>query len=264
MSTCAGMGVPMLVFLSAVLLPCVSAGGVYCAKTARARAAALGLYYPGVHAAPHLYEPAQHGIHPSRRLLRPQPYQSNHPAARGTRPRATSSTTRQPDQRSLREQTHSRTWRGPSSPAQRDSAAGRVLPRGRLAIHRKPYFEEVTRVAPPTLAEAPGQPDLVARNPQGRGEPLSFVGDESVPNGGDVSVRRVPLPRRWGHGAYPSSIPGYGLVRAAPVLRSSGSASTATSAVDPGPPNRRLNVKQRFSRAVSLRSECYQSAICWF
>lgn len=39
----------VLLNLSAAWLCCASAGGAYCAKTARARAAALGLHLPGVH-----------------------------------------------------------------------------------------------------------------------------------------------------------------------------------------------------------------------
>ncbi|XP_055020024.1 uncharacterized protein LOC129411863 [Boleophthalmus pectinirostris] len=53
-----------LIILSAAWVHFVSAGGAYCAKTARARAAALGLGYPGVHGAPDLSGPppffAQH------------------------------------------------------------------------------------------------------------------------------------------------------------------------------------------------------------
>ncbi|XP_013874034.1 uncharacterized protein LOC106524679 [Austrofundulus limnaeus] len=50
-------------FLSITVFHSVSAGGAYCAKTARARAAALGLEYPGVHGAPDLSAPVHH--HPT-------------------------------------------------------------------------------------------------------------------------------------------------------------------------------------------------------
>ncbi|KAI9999982.1 hypothetical protein NQD34_011825 [Periophthalmus magnuspinnatus] len=55
------------IILSAAWVHFVSAGGAYCAKTARARAAALGLDYPGVHGAPD--------------LSGPPPYSAQHPSA---------------------------------------------------------------------------------------------------------------------------------------------------------------------------------------
>lgn len=230
-----------------------------------ARAAALGLHYPGV------YAPAPPGTRPSRRLLGPQPYQDGRPLWKETGPDAASHANRQPDVRSPdgrpREPTHPWSWRGASRPAQRDHAAGRALPRGRSVIYRQPYSEEVKRVVPPTAAGAPGRPDLVDWRPQGRSRPPSPVYDgrdhavdESVPNGRDVSVRGLPLPRSGGRGAYPSSIPGRGLARDAPVLRSSGSAARAPSGPDPGPAGiglsgslarplrRRLHVEQPFAR----------------
>ncbi|KAK0131482.1 Granulocyte colony-stimulating factor receptor [Merluccius polli] len=46
-----------------VTLDPAAAGGIYCAKTARARAAALGLDYPGIHGAPGLDDTGQYGVH---------------------------------------------------------------------------------------------------------------------------------------------------------------------------------------------------------
>ncbi|CAL8288465.1 unnamed protein product [Merluccius merluccius] len=45
------------------MLKPAAAGGIYCAKTARARAAALGLDYPGIHGAPGLDDTGQYGVH---------------------------------------------------------------------------------------------------------------------------------------------------------------------------------------------------------
>ncbi|XP_068592166.1 uncharacterized protein [Cebidichthys violaceus] len=232
------MSVPLVFFLSAVVLHSVSAGGVYCAKTARARAAALGLDYPGVHGAPYLSGPARRGMHPSMMPFRPQPYKK----LDETEPNMASHKRSQQDVRSLddriHKQTHSRTRHGTRSPVQSEYASERVLslPRGRSVFNRKSNFEEVKHVAPPTLAEAPGQPDLVNWDPRGRNKPLSFVHnehdsvvDEFVPNRRDMSLSGLPLPQSRGHGAYPSVLTGYGRVRQVPVLRSSGFTNGATS-----------------------------------
>ncbi|CAL8249081.1 unnamed protein product [Lota lota] len=56
------MYVALAVCLSAVLLEPAAAGGVYCARTARARAAALGLDFPGVHEVPGLDYTSQYGV----------------------------------------------------------------------------------------------------------------------------------------------------------------------------------------------------------
>ncbi|KAM7421259.1 hypothetical protein PAMA_015421 [Pampus argenteus] len=82
----AGMVVLLLVFLSAVVLHSVAAGGVYCAKTARARAAAMGLDYPGVHGAPDLLGQAHVGMQPRTMPFRPHPYDSNPPNMARYRP----------------------------------------------------------------------------------------------------------------------------------------------------------------------------------
>ncbi|KAM8736112.1 uncharacterized protein AB9X84_024304 [Acanthopagrus schlegelii] len=220
------MCVPLVVFLSFIVLRSVSAGGVYCAKTARARAAALGLDYPGVHGAPDLYGPARHGAHTS--TLR------THPGLAEAEAYVASSGRNQPGVRSLDVQPRSSATTFPLShnnPVHREYTADQVLrsPRGQSVINRESDFEEVNRVAPPTLAEAPGQPDLVKWDPQGRTEPLSFVYnhrdlvvDESIPNRRGVSLRGLPLPRSRGHGAYQRGLAGYRPGREVPVLGSSG------------------------------------------
>ncbi|XP_031708302.1 uncharacterized protein LOC116386338 [Anarrhichthys ocellatus] len=236
----AGMCVPLVFFLSAVVLHSVSAGGVYCAKTARARAAALGLDYPGVHGAPYLSGPARRGMQPSMMPFRPQPYKK----LDETEPNMASHKQSQQHMRSLddriHKQTHSRTWHGTRSPVQSEYATARVLslPRGRSVFNRKSNFEEVKHVARPTLAESPGRPNLVNWDPRGRNKPLSFVHnehgsvvDESVPNRHDMSLSGLPQSR--GHGAYPSALTGYGRVRAVPVLRSSGFTNRAMSSRNP-------------------------------
>lgn len=94
---------------------------------------------------------------------------------------------------------------------------GLRLPRGHAVINRKPTFEEVKHVAPPTLAEAPSRSNLVSRASQGRNEPLSFVYnerdlvvDEPVPNRRGVSLNGLPPPWRRGHGAFLRALTGYG------------------------------------------------------
>ncbi|CAL1610288.1 unnamed protein product [Knipowitschia caucasica] len=66
----------MVLSLSSALIHTVSAGGAYCAKAARAQAAALGLNYPGLHGAPDLSGPPPYSAqHPS--VLQHQPSQPN-------------------------------------------------------------------------------------------------------------------------------------------------------------------------------------------
>ncbi|XP_073342045.1 uncharacterized protein [Pagrus major] len=220
------MCIPLVVFLSSVVLRSVSAGGVYCAKTARARAAALGLDYPGVHGAPDLYEPAHNGMYTSPL--------GTHPELAETEPYMASYGQNQPEVRSLdvRPRSSESTFLlSHNNPVQSEYTTDQVprSPRGQSVINRKSDFEEVNHVAPPTLAEARGQPDLVKWDPQGRTKPLSFVYnhhdlvvDESVPNRRGVSLRGLPLPQSRGHGAYQRGLAGYRLGRQVPVLGSSG------------------------------------------
>lgn len=91
------------------------------------------------------------------------------------------------------------------------------LPGGHSVINRKPTFEEVKHVAPPTLAEALSRSNLASRASQGRNEPLSFVYnerdlvvDEPVPNRCGVALNGLPLPWSRGHGAFLRGLIGYG------------------------------------------------------
>ncbi|CAJ1062716.1 uncharacterized protein LOC117822969 [Xyrichtys novacula] len=218
------MRTPLLVFLSAVVLQCASAGGVYCAKTARARAAALGLDYPGTHGAPDLYGPPHIGMHPR---TMPESYPNND----GELSESSMASYRQnrPGFRPQDETIHIK-----SHPMRSESAflpnydpeynpnQGLSFPRGRPVINHRSDFEQVKHVAP----GAPGQPDLVHLNPQSHNKPPSFVRDrhdlvvdESVPNRHGVSLSGPPLPQSRGHATYQR---GYGPVRGAPVLGSAG------------------------------------------
>ncbi|KAM7383148.1 hypothetical protein PAMP_002830 [Pampus punctatissimus] len=228
------MFVPLVVFLSAVVLHSVEAGGVYCAKTARARAAAMGLDYPGVHGAPDLLGPAHVGMQPRTMLLRPHPYDSNAPNMAHYRPNqaAVSSlydrTHKQADPRSSTSTTFL-PRHGTYIPFHTEYTSDQLLsfPRGQLVSNRKSNFEEVKHVGPPTRAEASGLSDPVNRDPQGHNKPLSFVYnehdlavDESVPNRRGMSLSGLPQPQSRGHAAYQRGpdLTGYGLGREAPVL----------------------------------------------
>lgn len=179
--------------------------------------------YPGVHGAPDLYRPAHDGVHTS--TLR------SHPGLAEAEAYVASNRRNRPGVRSLDVGPRSSASTLPlshNSPVQREYTADHVLrsPRGESVINRESDFEEVNHVAPPTLAEAPGQPDLVKWDPQGRTKPLSFVYnhhdlvvDGSVPNRRGVSLRGLPLPRSLG---YHRGLAGYRLSREVPVLGSSG------------------------------------------
>ncbi len=205
--------------------------------SAVARAASLGLDYPGVHGAPDIYGPAHHGMHPDTTPFRPQPY-NNDPELAETEPNVASYRQNQPGVKSLddriRNQAHQRSSESTFllshdtyNPVQKEYTTDQALsfPRGRSVINRKSNFEEVKHVAPPTLSEAPGQPDLVNWDPQGRNKPLSFVYnehdlavDESVPNRRGMSLSGLPLPQSRSHGTFRRGLSGYGLGREVPVL----------------------------------------------
>ncbi|XP_018555394.1 uncharacterized protein LOC108899440 [Lates calcarifer] len=226
------MCVPLVVFLSALVLHSVSAGGAYCAKTARARAAALGLDYPGVHGAPDFYE-----MQPGTMLLRPQPYENNDPESDKTEPNMASYRQTQPEVRLLAVSAHKQAYPrrsesalGTHNPVRREYTTNQVLsfPRGQSVSNRKSNFEEVKHVAPQTRVKAPGLSDLVYWDPQGRSKPFSFVYnkhdlvvDESVPNRRGMSLSGLPLPQSQGHGTYQRGLTGFGLGGEVPVLASS-------------------------------------------
>ncbi|XP_045899815.1 uncharacterized protein LOC123967684 [Micropterus dolomieu] len=235
------MFVASVVFLSVIVLQSVSAGGVYCAKTARARAAALGLDFPGVHGAPDLYGrqtvygPAHHGMYPSTVPFRPQLYYNSDRVKTelNTAPyRQSLLGVRSLDGR-IHKQLHPRSSEssfrlshGTYNPVQSEYTTDQALsfPRGQSVINHQSNFE-VKHVAPPTLSEAPGQPDSMNWYPQGRNKLHSFayndhdlVVDESVPNGRGMSLSRFYLPQSQVHSTYQRGLAGYGLGRAVPVL----------------------------------------------
>lgn len=209
--------------------------------SAVARAAALGLDYPGVHGAPALSGPAHDGMHTGAMPFWPQPHNSNNRELAETEPNMASYIQNQPGVRSfdrIQKQAHPRSSestflpsRGTYSQVQSEYIADQVLrpPRGQPVISHKSNFEEVKHVAPLTVAVAPGRSDLVNWDPQGRNKPLSFVHnehdlavDESVPNKRGVPLSGLPLPQSRGHGTYRRGLTGYGLGRQAPVHGSSG------------------------------------------
>ncbi|KAM6909964.1 uncharacterized protein FYW49_011964 [Xenentodon cancila] len=205
------MCVVLVVFLSTAVLHSVSAGGAYCAKTAQARAAALGLPYPGLHGAPDLSGLAPYVMHPRTysydELSASDPnvavYQQNLPGGSpfdGT-------VYKQANPRSADRFQLSRGIHTPVYDYTGDQMLG--FPRGRSASNPESSFKEVKRVALPTLEEAPSQSDLVNPDPRGRKQPLSFVDkkhdlavDESAPNRRGMSLSGLTLPRSGGHAAY--------------------------------------------------------------
>ncbi|CAB1429052.1 unnamed protein product [Pleuronectes platessa] len=228
------MCVPLVVLLSVVLLHSVSAGGSYCAKTARARAAALGLDYPGVHGAPEFSGPAHHEVHPDTMPLRPRPYEGSdryldegepHVASHGPAQHQVGSFDEGAHQQAHPKSSESLMSHGAYNPVQSEYTS---FPRGQAESNHNSNFEEVKHVAPPTLFRASGQSDLANWDPQGRGGLLSFVDnkhnlvfDESAPNRRGMSLSGLPLPRSRGHGTYHRGLTGFGPSREVPVLASS-------------------------------------------
>ncbi|XP_019948365.2 uncharacterized protein [Paralichthys olivaceus] len=230
----AGMCVPLVALLSVVMLPSVSAGGFYCAKTARARAAALGLDYPGVHGAPEFSGPAHHEVHPDMMPLTPQPHEVDDPDEGESNVASDRHNQRQVGSfdDGARKQAQPRSSkstfllsRGAYKPVQSEHTS---FPRGQMDSNHRFNFEEVKHVAPPTLFQASGWSDLANWDPQGRGESLSFVYnkhnlvfDESAPNRRGMSLSGLPLPRSRGRGIYHGGLTGFGPSRGVPVLTSS-------------------------------------------
>ncbi|CAI5663542.1 unnamed protein product [Oreochromis niloticus] len=206
------MSVLLVGFLSTVVLHSVSAGGAYCAKTARARAAALGLDYPGVHGAPDLSGPAHHGIPPhpyNHEWFETVPNmatpQQNRPTFNNVRHR----------QANLGTSDGFLMTHGTYRPVQSEYATKPVhgFPREQSVSNRGSSFKGVKRVALPTLADAPGQFDLVNRDPQGHSVVYSehdLVVDESVPNRRGIFRHALSLPQSWGHGAYQRALTVHG------------------------------------------------------
>ncbi|XP_054903299.1 uncharacterized protein LOC129370995 [Poeciliopsis prolifica] len=197
--------------LSTAVLHAVSAGGAYCAKTARARAAALGLAYPGVRGAPDLFSPAVALLHPSTFSFDDLPptesYEDAHKRAPSANPWYIG--------------THARdSGRFPFShdrfpQASRGQMADQILvvPRGLLDRKPESSLEEVNHVAPPTLAKAPSRPDPMNLHPQGHRKPFLFSHSENNPAGDEFAPNRRGMPLTghaplltWGHAAYQSGI----------------------------------------------------------
>lgn len=209
----------------------------FCA--AIARAAALGLEYPGVYSAAH-YGPRT-GKMPSR----PQPYDRNDHGWAAFKPMMASYRQIHPGLRSVDDTIHNQAQprgsestlslsRGASNPVQSEYTAdpGPKLPRGRSVINRKSNFEGVKHAAPPVLPVAPGQASTVSWDPQGQTKPGPFVyhehdlvGDESAPNRHGVFQSRFSLPRSQSQGPYHRGLASYGPGRGDAAPGSAGSAS---------------------------------------
>ncbi|XP_072317038.1 uncharacterized protein [Eucyclogobius newberryi] len=189
----------LLISFSAAWVHYVSAGGAYCAKSARARAAALGLDYPGVRGAPNLSGPppysAQnpHAPHHRRSQNNPQPPAMNY------------NTFYQPP----KEFPHFHPA-GYGSHTRVQSNLLSSLSRGEPLNSRWSNFEQVKRVGPLTEKQPPGQDDLVQRASESHKIPFPFVynrpsvsGDAPVPNRHGVrGASRLPVPNIPGFGVY--------------------------------------------------------------
>ncbi|XP_028281996.1 uncharacterized protein LOC114448939 [Parambassis ranga] len=193
--------VPLMVFLSFIVLHSVSAGGAYCAKTARARAAALGLAYPGVNGAPDLFGPAG-----DLERAEPERYMASYRQPGGSPFDYTVHKQAQPRRSDRLPLSHATYKPGHSRLFTSDQMLS--FPRGYSVNNRKSSFEEVKHIALPTPVEAFGQSDLVSRYPEGHTKPLSFVYnehnlvvDESAPNRRGMSLTGLPQPQSKGHGA---------------------------------------------------------------
>ncbi|KAK7893467.1 hypothetical protein WMY93_022619 [Mugilogobius chulae] len=173
----------VLLSLSAVWVHCVSAGGAYCAKTARARAAALGLEYPGVHGAPNLSGPPSHSVH------HPQPFQSNPQP-----PAVNYNTFYNP----FLEFPHFQPV-GSGSHSLLHSNLLSSISRGEPLNKHQSNFEQVKRVGPLTERQPPSWDGLEQRASESHKTLLPFVygwpgaaGDASVPNGHGMSGMTAP------------------------------------------------------------------------
>ncbi|XP_041844354.1 uncharacterized protein LOC121641987 [Melanotaenia boesemani] len=197
------MSLPLVVFVSAALLHSVSAGGSYCAKTAKARAAALGLKYPGDHGAPDLSGPAPNVLHPKMLhysdLAASEPnmasYQHNQPEALFDDSVYEQVHPRSSDRVPLSHETYTPEY---------TTNQMLIFPRGRSVSNPESSSKVVKQIALSTLAEAPGQSDLVNVNPRGH-KPLSYIYDEhdlafdeSAPNRPGMTPSEFLIPRSGG------------------------------------------------------------------
>ncbi|XP_017271008.1 uncharacterized protein LOC108235487 [Kryptolebias marmoratus] len=185
-------------FLSIAVLHSVSAGGAYCAKTARARAAALGLEYPGVHGAPDLSAPAHHVMHP-RTYSSGTFAEPNRDSHRYNQPRGSPYDDMMYEQVQPRSSDGFLLSRGTSVPHGHNS-----FPRGLSVRTPESNFEEVKYAAPSQLGP-------MTLNPRSHTNLLPFVYskhdlgvDESAPNGRYAPLSEFPVPQSWGHSTYNS------------------------------------------------------------
>ncbi|XP_005796006.1 uncharacterized protein LOC102228688 isoform X2 [Xiphophorus maculatus] len=201
--------------LSTAVLHSVSAGGAYCAKTARARAAALGLKYPGVHGAPDFSSPAVHLLPPLTFSFDHLPptesnmnsYEDDHKKAPSDNPRYIGTHARDSGRFPF---SH-----GPFPQALRGQMADQIfgVPQGLLDRKPESSLEEVNHVALPTLAKASSRPDPMNLHPQGHRKPFLFRRSKNNPAGDEFAPNRRGMPLTghaplltWGHAAYQSGI----------------------------------------------------------
>ncbi|KAF3692180.1 hypothetical protein EXN66_Car007856 [Channa argus] len=212
------MAVLLVAFLSTVVLHSVSAGGAYCAKTARARAAALGLDYPGVRGAPDLHGAAPFRRHPSTVPLRPNLYGNYDPDLAENEPNIPYYRPEYPGLRSSDGRAHKQAYPqtsestfsyGTYDPVQSEYATKQLLsfPRG-LPVRN---HDEVKQVSPPTWASAPKLLPFVYNEHDN-------VFDASVPNRHAMSFSSLALPQIRAYGANQRGLTGHSLGRVAPVL----------------------------------------------
>lgn len=194
--------------------------------------------YPGGHGAPDIYRPVHHGMHTGIMPSRSQPYNDHEVDV--AEPIMVSYRQNQPGVNTLDDGIHKQAhpWgsdptfllsHGTYNPFQNEHTTDQVQdhPRGHSVINRKSNLEEVKHVAPPNLADAPGQSGIVGWDTQGRNKPLSFVHnehdlaiDESVPNRHGVPLSGLSLPQSWGHAASQRVLTGYGPGRKVPGFAS--------------------------------------------
>lgn len=195
---------------------------LFFAYFAVARAAALGLDYPGVHGAPDLSGPADRGIPPhpySHEWVETSPdmvfSQQNWPTFDNMMRREANPGM---SDRFLLSHSPRRRVQSKYTPDLVHS-----FPRRQSVSNRESSFKKVKHIAPPRLAEAPSQFALVNGDPEGHSfvhSERDLVVDESVPNRHGTSLHALPVPQSWGHGAYQRGLTAYGLGRNVPVLGS--------------------------------------------
>lgn len=191
-----------------------------------ARAAALGLEYPGVHGAPDLSSPSASLMHPktfSFDDLAPSEYSMN--LYEGNE--LVEAPSEYPLYTKFQPMGFGRfpLSHGPFMQASRGHTADQMLgfPRGQ-SVREPESSLEVKHVAPPTLTKARSRADSMNLRPQGRRNPLLFsqsehnpAGDESAPNRYGMALTEFAPLRSLGRAAYQGQI---NHEREVPFLRS--------------------------------------------